>query len=62
MIFIPFHTAIIQSETSFVKHFFQLFFVTRDKSLCVSEEKNAVLGKKVCLNGIIPLQNRIIPF
>jgi len=38
-VILSFRTAILQPEISFVKHFFQLFFVTRDKPLCVSEKK-----------------------
>jgi len=45
-VFIPFYAAIIQPETSFVKQFFQLFFITRDKSLCVNGEKKCSFWKK----------------
>ena len=45
-----FRDAIIQPETSFVKHFFQIFFVTGSKRLYVSGEKNAVFGKNLNLS------------
>ena len=59
---LSFCTAILQPEISFVKHFFQLFFVTWDKPLCVSEKKIRQFLKISVLSGIFPLKTDIFCF
>ena len=56
-----FYVAKLQSETSFVKLFFQLFFITWDKSLYVSGEKNAVFLKEYEFKQNNSALNRNIP-
>ena len=50
-VILSFRAAILQLEKAFVKHFFQLFSVTRDIPLCVSEKKIHQIWKISILSG-----------
>ena len=61
-VILSFCTAILQPEISIVKHFFQLFFITWDNPLYVSEKKILHFLKISVLSGTIPLKTDIFCF